>query len=256
MTVTGIRRELRQQAAPERAVILQRFFKTGPGEYAAGDMFLGLTVPQLRALAEQYRHLPLRDTSRLLRSSIHEERFLALLVLVQAYWDGDAKQQRRIYDLYLRSTRYINNWDLVDCSAPQIVGAFLFRCSGGSASCRPYRTNDKRPALHRSAATILTQLARSDSLWERRIAIIATFHFIKHGEFSATLHIARVLLRDEHDLIHKAVGWMLREVGKRDLATEEKFLRQHCRQMPRTMLRYAIERFAEPKRRRYLKGTA
>jgi 3-methyladenine DNA glycosylase AlkD len=256
VTTATIHRELLKLSDPIRARINQSFFKTGPGEYGAGDRFIGLTVPQVRRLAKKCRQLSLKETNQLLRSPFHEERLLALLILVGAFADADDAGQRRIYETYLQNTRYINNWDLVDCSAPQIVGAFLFRCSGGSASRRPYRTNDKRPALHRSAATILTQLARSDSFWERRIAIIATFHFIKRVEFSPTLHIARVLLRDEHDLIHKAVGWMLREIGKRDLPAEERFLRRHYRQMPRTMLRYAIERFPEPKRLRYLKGTA
>jgi len=271
---------LRHQLDPDRAAILQRFFKTGPGEYTEGDKFLGLTVPQLRALAKRYRGLPLRDTSRLLRSPIHEERLLALLLLVQAYRDEDRvvaaflrnaehsskpkdtalhrsaatmarKRQRQIYDLYLRSTKFINNWDLVDCSAEHIVGAFL--CSHaalpacGRDTAKSRQRGDRAPRLQR--------LARSESLWERRIAVLATFHFIKHGEFAPTLRIARLLLRDEHDLIHKAVGWMLREVGKRDVAVEEAFLRRHYRQMPRTMLRYAIERLPERRRRCYLKGT-
>lgn len=254
MTQASLRREIRRLGNPNRAQCSQRFFKTGPGEYGEGDRFIGLTVPQVRALVKQHRELSLRDTRHLLRSPVHEERLLALLLLVQAYRQGDPDRRQQIYDLYLRNTRHINNWDLVDCSAEHIVGAFLFSgCSGGSVSRRlPGR---KRPALHRSAATIrLGRLARSTSLWERRIAIIATFHFIKRGEFTPTLAIARQLLRDREDLIHKAVGWMLREVGKRDLPAEERFLRQHYRQMPRTMLRYAIERFPEPKRQRYLRG--
>jgi 3-methyladenine DNA glycosylase AlkD len=255
--VREIQEDLRHQLDPDRVPILQRFFKTGPGEYAEGDTFLGLTVPQLRALAKRYRGLSLREIATLLRSPIHEERLLALLLLVQAYRDGDADAQRRIYKLYLRSTRYINNWDLVDCSAEHIVGAFLAgRCSGGSVSRRLCRKeNNRRPALDTSAATILHTLARSKSLWERRIAVLATFHFIKRSEFTPTLRIARLLLRDEHDLIHKAVGWMLREVGKRDLPAEEAFLRRHHRQMPRTMLRYAIERLPETRRQCFLKGT-
>ncbi|MBM3860391.1 MAG: DNA alkylation repair protein [Verrucomicrobia bacterium] len=239
-----LRSDLREQADRIRAAILQRFFKTGPGEYAEGDKFLGLTVPQLRALAKRYRGLPLRDIATLLRSPIHEERLLALLLLVQAYRVGDTDEQRRIYELYLRSTKFINNWDLVDCSAEHIVGAW---CSGGCLSRK-----GPQNAPETGAAT-LTKLARSRSLWERRIAIMATFHFIKRGEFAPTLRIARLLLRDEHDLIHKAVGWMLREIGKRDLAVEEAFLRRHYRRMPRTMLRYAIERFPERKRQRYLR---
>ncbi len=230
---TQLRRELRQMSNHDRARISQSFFKTGPGEYGEGDRFLGLTVPQLRKLARQYRHLSLKETKPLLQSPIHEERLLALLILVDAFTQADEAGQQRIYEMYLRSTRYINNWDLVDCSAPHIVGAFL-------------RSRNKRPLL---------VLSRSDSLWERRIAIIATFHFIRRGEFGTTLKIARQLLRDEEDLIHKAVGWMLREIGKRDLPAGERFLRTHYRQMPRTMLRYAIERLPETRRRCYLKGT-
>lgn len=234
MTVTHIRRDVCQLADPERARTSQWFFKTGLGEYGEGDQFIGLTVPQVRKLAKQYRQLSLPETKRLLRSPIHEERLLALLILVGAFAVADEAGRRRIYETYLRNTRYINNWDLVDSSALQIVGAFLWK---------------------RSRAP-LRVLARSKSLWERRIAILATFYFIKHGEFAPSLAIARQLLSDREDLIHKAVGWMLREVGKRDLAAEEKFLRRHCRQMPRTMLRYAIERFPERRRQRYLRGTA
>jgi len=225
--------ELRRQADPARAVIARRFFKMGPGEYGAGDQFLGLTVPQLRTLAKQYRALPIRETYQLLRSPIHEERLLALLLLVQAFQAGPADVQENIYRRYLRSTKFINNWDLVDSSAEQIVGAFL-------------RERSRLPLL---------PLARSPSLWERRIAILATFHFIKRGEFIPTLRIARLLLRDQEDLIHKATGWMLREVGNRSRPTLETFLRQHYRPMPRTMLRYAIERLPEPRRQAYLKGT-
>ena len=249
--VREIQESLRREPDPDRAANLQWFFKTGPGEYAEGDKFLGLTVLQVRRLAKRYRGLSLHDTQRLLRSPIHEERLLALLLLVQAYRDGDADAQQRVCELYLRSTKFINNWDLVDCSAVHIVGPFLCsRCSGGY----PSRQSQKR-ALGTSAAT-LQKLARSQSLWERRIAVLATFHFIKHGEFAPSLRIARLLLRDEHDLIHKAVGWMLREVGKRDRTVEEKFLQEHYRQMPRTMLRYAIERFPERQRQRYLRGAA
>ena len=267
MTVTNIRRDLRQITNPARARITQCFFKTGPGEYAEGDRFLGLTVPQLRVLAKRYWGLPLHDIATLLRSPIHEERLLALLLLVQAYRDGDADEQHRIYTVYLRSTKFINNWDLVDCSAEHIVGAFLagrnVRRRSPTAPCLDRRSPDGRRDLRSIGVArsgdrpqqLLVRLARSDSLWERRIAIIATFHFIKRGEFGPTLWIARLLLRDEHDLIHKAVGWMLREVGKRDVAVEEKFLRQHYRQMPRTMLRYAIELLPEGRRRCYLKGT-
>ena len=228
-----LRRELRFLANPVRARVSQSFFKTGPGEYGEGDRFIGLTVPQLRSLAKQYRQLSLKEVKVLLRSRIHEERLLALLILVGKFATEDDAGQRRLYETYLRNTQFINNWDLVDSSAEYIVGAFL-------------RERNRSPLL---------KLARSVSLWERRIAIIATFHFIKRGEFAPTLRIARLLLRDPEDLIHKAVGWMLREVGKRDLPAEEKFLRRYYRQMPRTMLRYAIERLPERQRQCYLKGT-
>ena len=219
-------------ANPERARISQRFFKTGPGEYGEGDQFIGLTVPQIRRLAHQYRQLSPTATQRLLQSPLHEERLLALVILVDAFAAADSLGQAQIYKIYRQSTRFINNWDLVDTSAPQIVGAFLWK---------------------RSRAP-LRQLARSQNLWERRIAIIATFYLIRQDEFEPTLRIARQLLSDQEDLIHKAVGWMLREIGKRDPAAEEKFLRRHYRQMPRTMLRYAIERFSESHRQRYLRG--
>ncbi|KPJ53450.1 DNA alkylation repair protein [candidate division TA06 bacterium DG_24] len=231
-SVREIRKRLRVLRDREKAKILKRFFKTGPGEYGEDDVFLGIKVPQLRRLAKEYAGIPLKEIERLLRSPIHEERLLALLLLVRTYAEAAEPGKEKIYRLYLRNTRSINNWDLVDTSAEHIVGAFLM-------------DKNKRP---------LYDLAKSSDLWERRISIMSTFHFIKHGEFSHTLTIAGILLSDEQDLIHKAVGWMLREVGKRHLATEEKFLDKHYRMMPRTMLRYAIERFPERKRQRYLKG--
>ena len=232
MTVTKIRQELRQIANPARAQISRSFFKTGPGQYGAGDQFIGVTVPQIRQLVPQCQPWSLSETNQLLSSAIHEERLLALLILVDAYARSDAAGQKRIYQTYLRSTQFINSWDLVDSSAAQIVGAYLW-------------TRRKTP---------LRQLARSASLWERRIAVLATYYFIQRDEFVPTLALARQLLSDREDLIHKAVGWMLREVGKRDQAAAEIFLQAHCRQMPRTMLRYAIERFPEPLRQRYLCG--
>jgi 3-methyladenine DNA glycosylase AlkD len=192
-----------------------------------------VTVPELRQLAAHYQAITLGEVTQLLRSAIHEERMLALFILVGAYARGDKDTKEKIYQLYLKNTRYVNNWDLVDESAEHIVGAFL-------------KNKSKRP---------LYLLARSKDLWERRIAIMATFHFIKQGEFAETLKIARQLLADKEDLIHKAAGWMLREVGKRSLQSEEQFLKEHYKEMPRTMLRYAIERFPEAKRQRYLKGT-
>lgn len=195
-------------------------------------MIVNNQARKLRKLASQYRDLSLAEVRASLRSHLHEERVLALLILVQRYGRGDETQQQRICDLYLENSRYINNWDLVDCSAEHIVGAHLYR-------------RDR---------AVLATLAASASLREWRIAVMATFHFIRRGEFAATLHLAEMLLEDEHDLIHKAVGWMLREVGKRDLHAAETFLRSHGRLMPRTILRYAIERFPEAKRLRYLRS--
>ena len=230
--VQEIRARLKKLGRKEKAEVFRSFFKTGPGEYGEGDIFLGVTVPELRQLAASYQAITLREVTELLRSTIHEERLLALLILCRAYTSGDGHIQKRIYELYLENTRHVNNWDLVDASAEHIVGAFL---TGRS----------KKP---------LSTLARSGDLWERRIGIMATFHFIKRGKFAETLKIARILLSDKEDLIHKAVGWMLREVGKRHLQSEERFLKEHYKEMPRTMLRYAIERFPEAKRQRYLKG--
>ncbi len=232
MSVEGIREKLQAMADPRQAANLQRYFKTGPGEYGEGDRFLGLRVPQVRKLAKEFSAISLKDIQQLLRSAIHEERLLALLLMVQRFQRCGENEREKLYRLYLASTRYINNWDLVDVSAGQIVGGWLFDKS-------------RKP---------LYQLARSDSLWERRIAIMATSHFIKRGEFAESLQLSERLLQDEHDLIHKAVGWMLREVGKCDREIEEAFLREHYRQMPRTMLRYAIERFPETIRQDYLKG--
>jgi 3-methyladenine DNA glycosylase AlkD len=232
MTVDEIRGELRRLGSAERAEGAQRYFKTGPGEYGHGDVFLGIKAADMRKLAKRCRDLRLTEVKQLLRSPIHEERSLALLILVEAYPRRDGSAREKIYELYLKNTRFINNWDLVDLSAGPIVGAFL-------------AGKDKAP---------LYALARSRDLWERRIAVLATSHYIRCGEFSETLKISKILLEDKEDLIHKAVGWMLREVGKRDLRAEEAFLKIHYKKMPRTMLRYAIERFPEGKRQRYLKG--
>lgn len=226
--------QLRALASPEVAAISQRFFKTGPGEYGAGDRFLGIKVPTLRALAKQYREAGLNVIEALLVSEFHEERVFALLLLMQFYNQGSDYYKTLAYELYLNHTNYINNWDLVDISAPHIVGHYL--------------ADKPRDRLY--------QLAASDSLWERRIAIIATFHFIRLNQFDDTLRLAALLCSDSHDLMHKAVGWMLREVGKRDQAIEEAFLLTRQRTLPRTLLRYAIERFPEARRQQYLRGDA
>jgi 3-methyladenine DNA glycosylase AlkD len=223
---------LRSLGCPEQAAILARFFKTGPGQYGEGDQFIGVKVPVIRNVGKAFQRLPLSEVECLLHSEIHEERLLALVILVGQFHKSDDAARKQIYDLYLANTQEINNWDLVDVSAPKIVGGYLEQRS-------------RRP---------LYRLAKSACLWERRIAILATFHFINQGDFTDTLKIAEVLLGDKADLIHKAVGWMLREVGKRDVAVLEAFLNDHCRAMPRTMLRYAIERFPEKLRRKYMDG--
>jgi len=230
MNIKDVRETVKKLRNKEKAKLLQRYFKTGPGEYAEGDIFYGITVPALRALAGKFKDLELKDTIALLKSPVHEERFLALIILMARYRRSDIAGKKNIYRIYLNNTRYINNWDLVDVTAKRIVGDFL-------------SDKDKAP---------LYKLARSTSVWERRIALLSTLHFIDNGLFGDTLKIARMLLSDEHDLIHKAAGWMLREVGKRDMAVEEDFLKKHSKKMPRTMLRYAIEKFPENKRRAYL----
>jgi len=232
--VPRIQKDLRRLADREIAEHSQRFFKTGKGQYGEGDRFLGIRVPALRKTAREYRGICVDEACRLLKSQFHEERLLALFLLAGIFSKADDEGKKVIYELYLANTKFINNWDLVDCSAEHIVGAYLWRA-------------DRQ---------LLYDLAISGSLWERRISIMSTFHFIKHNEFADTLKIATILLKDKEDLIHKAVGWMLREVGKRDADAEEKFLKKHCRQMPRTMLRYAIEKFPALKRQRYLTGRA
>ncbi len=230
-TAEKITKQLKALGNKTAAEHAQRFFKTGPGQYGEGDLFLGIRVPVLRKLAKEHRDISLDDAVELLQSPFHEVRFLALLIMVLHYERGG--NEAAIYRDYLANTRRINNWDLVDVTAAQIVGAYL-------------SDQDRKP---------LYKLAKSKSLWERRIAIIATFYFIRRNQFDDTLAIADLLLNDKEDLMHKAVGWMLREIGKRDLKIEEAFLLPHYQQMPRTMRRYAIERFPEPKRIDYLKGT-
>jgi len=225
------RKELRKYADKEKAKLLLRFFKTGPGAYAEGDIFLGVMVPFTRKVVKQFQDLPLSDVIKLLRSKIHEERLLALLILGRQFNKADVKAKEKIYKAYLANTKFINNWDLVDLSAPQIVGEFLI-------------DKDRQ---------ILYRLAKSPLLWERRIAILATFAFIRLGDFDDVFGIAKLLLCDKEDLIHKACGWMLRETGKRDSVAEELFLDKHYRRMPRTMLRHAIEKFPENKRKAYLR---
>lgn len=244
-----LKSELNQLADPQKAVFLQRFFKTGVGEYGYGDVFLGLTVPQSRKLAMKYKKLPLKSIEVLLSSKVHEERFIALIILIYQFEKGDERAKRDIFEFYLSHTKYINNWDLVDLSAPRIIGKWIFD------------KNIKNNVSIKSTADIhwqlepLPRLAKSSNLWEKRIAIIATFNFIVKGYPGASLEIAEILVHDREDLIQKAVGWMLREVGKRcSREDEEIFLKKHYKIMPRTMLRYAIERFPKERRSAYLLG--
>ena len=232
MTSQEISKRLHSLANPAIAAHSQRFFKTGIGEYGAGDRFLGIRVPDLRAQVKKCGAVPLQEIQALLKSAFHEERLFALLLLVRDFAKGDEREQAAIYALYLQSMYRVNNWDLVDSSASQIVGSYL-------------ESRDRQ---------LLYKLAQSASLWERRIAIISTFHFIRHNQFADALILAELLLQDKEDLIHKAAGWMLREIGKRDAAVEKAFLQRHYKNMPRTMLRYAIEKFPEEERRKYLSG--
>jgi len=229
-SLKDILNEFQNLKNPEKAQILSRFFKTGKGQYGEGDIFLGIKVPEQRKLAKKYSGLSIKDIEALLKSGIHEQRLTALLILIIKYKKDDSSEKQKIFDFYLKNTKFINNWDLVDLSAPNIVGHFLF-------------DKDK---------FILIKLSKSSDLWKKRIAMVSTYFFIKNNQFDITLAVAENLLNDKHDLIHKAVGWMLRETGKRSLLTEEKFLKKYYKNMPRTALRYAIEKFPEHKRKFYL----
>ena len=228
-----IKREMSQLGDLDRAKNLSRFFKTGKDQYGEGDIFLGITVPEQRKVAKKHVDLSLNDLQELLNSKIHEHRFTALVILISKYRKAEESKKEEIFKFILKNTENINNWDLVDLSAPRIIGEYLL--------------NKER--------SILYKLAKSNSLWERRISILSTFTFIDNNDFEDALNISELLLHDEHDLIHKAVGWALREIGKRDQKAEERFLNKHYLHMPRTMLRYAIEKFSEKKRKKYLKKT-
>ncbi len=231
MNAASVIRTLELLQNKEKAKISAGFFKTGKGEYGEGDVFLGISVAALRKIAKQYQTLPFSEILLLLQEKIHECRLVAVLILVEKFKSSDSFQQKEIVDFYLKNTTHINNWDLVDLSADKIIGTYFF-------------DKDKN-LLHR--------LAKSKSIWDRRISIISTFYFIKNNKFNETQEIAELLLHDKHDLIHKAAGWMLREVGKRNKNIEEEFLKKHYKIMPRTMLRYAIEKFPEKERKQYLK---
>lgn len=233
MKLSTVRAAMRKASNPDDAIHLLRFFKTGPGEYGEGDRFRGIRTPALRTMARDFADLSHDDTLMLLQSTWHEERLLALMLMVNAHAKGDSRTRTKVFKSYLAHTRFINNWDLVDTSAAYIVG--------------PHTSGDDQ--------RLLSKLARSTMLWERRIAIVSTLHHIRRNDFGPTLLVADWLLADPHDLIHKATGWMLREVGKRDVTTEEAFLLERYDRMPRTMLRYAIERFPEKRRKAYLAGS-
>ena len=225
-------KELGDLEDPKQAKLLQRFFKTGKGEYGEGDIFAGIKVPVSRKIANQFIDLNFVDLQKVIQSKIHEERLITLLILVAKYKKVDKEEREKIFNFYLKNIRFVNNWDLVDLSAEKIIGAYLI-------------DKDKR---------LLFDLVKSNNVWERRIAIMSTFYFIKANQFAAALKISELLLKDKHDLIHKAVGWMLREIGKKDIQAEVIFLQKHYKKMPRTMLRYAIEKFPEKKRLDYIKG--
>ncbi len=231
-TAALVSRELKGLADPQKKKILQSFFKTGPGQYGEGDLFLGVTVPQSRLVARKYAGLDFPEIRKLMHSPVHEERLAGLMILVFQFQGGNETERGKIFRFYLKHAERVNNWDLVDLSADKIVGAYL----RGRSKSRLYR------------------LARSRNLWRRRIAIVATLDFIRAGRFKDTTALAEKLMGDSHDLIHKACGWMLRETGKRDSVVLEIFLKKHCRAMPRTMLRYAIERLPAPRKRAYMKG--
>ena len=227
----SLKKDLENLKDLKKAKILQRFFKTGKGEYGEGDIFLGIPVPKQRKIAKKYSNITLSNIQSLFGSKIHEYRLVGLLVLIFKYKESSVKDKEKIFNFYLKNIKQVNNWDLVDLSAPNIIGDYLL-------------DKDRK---------ILYKLAKSKNLWEKRISIISTYRFIKENNFNDTLKISEILLNDKHDLIHKAVGWMLREVGKKDQAIEEKFLTKYHKVMPRTMLRYAIEKFDENKRKFYLK---
>ena len=229
-----VRGEIRALANKQIAKNSLRFFKTGKGEYGHGDLFLGVKVPKIRLIAKKHTDISITEMKNLICSKYHEERLLGLIILVNKYSKNkDRKTRNQLYKIYVSSFKYINNWDLVDVTCLHVIGKHLM-------------DRDR---------SILYSWAKSDDLWTRRIAMISTFWFIRKNDLDDTFKIAEILLNDEHDLIHKAVGWMLREAGKRDIEKEEIFLKKHYRTMPRTMLRYAIERFPEPNRQKYLKGT-
>jgi 3-methyladenine DNA glycosylase AlkD len=232
MNYRNIKTELKKQGTPERAVSSAWFFKIGIGQYGYGDKFFGVPVPQQRVAAKNFWRISLDDVEKLIYDEYHECRLTGFLILVEKFQKGDEKIKKQIFDFYLKHSKQANNWDLVDLSAPKIIGAYLLN--------------------KKSEQKILYKFAKSKNLWQKRISIVATYAFIKNKDFKDTLAISEILLQDKHDLIHKAVGWMLREMGKIDVVVLENFLAKYCKVMPRTMLRYAIEKFSEAKRKKYL----
>lgn len=233
MSLQKLKKDLQKNSNPEKAKILQRFFKTGKGQYGEGDIFLGIVVPKQREISKKY-DLNLKDLNKLLDSKIHEHRLCALFILIKKYKKSNEKTKKEIFNFYIGNSKRINNWDLVDLSAPNIAGDYIFH--------------------NKKEIKKLYSFSKSKNLWEKRISIISLFYFIREKQFDDTFAISEILLNDSHDLIHKAVGWMLREIGKRDLKVLEDFLKKHYKDMPRTMLRYSIEKFDEGKRQKYLKG--
>lgn len=231
MITQSVKNELKRHASSKKARILQGFFKTKKGEYGEGDNFLGIVVPDIRKIVKKFKNLPLPSIQKLLSSQYHEERLTGLLILVDQFETGDNQQKIKIYNFYLKNLKSVNNWDLVDLTAPKIMGSYL------------YQRNRK----------ILFKLAQSKNLWSRRIAIMATFYFIRQNDFKDALTLCQKLLNDRQDLIHKAVGWMLREIGNRSIKIEVAFLKKYSQKMPRTMLRYAIEKFPNKLRLKYFK---
>lgn len=227
----NLTKNLKSKGTSKKVEIYQRFFKTAPGQYGHGDVFLGLTMPEIRGIAKQFQDMELKELQEHLKSKYHEERMASLLIALNKY-ESSKDDGKKFFDFYLKNTKYINNWDLVDVTAPKLIGHYLF---------------DK-------PRDILYKLAVSKDLWEKRISIVSTYYFISKSDFKDTLKISEILLEDKHDLIHKAVGWMLREVGKRDISVLENFLKKYYKKMPRTMLRYSIEKFPEETRKKYLKG--
>jgi 3-methyladenine DNA glycosylase AlkD len=248
MKSADTKKALKKLSSKKRAESNAWFFKTGKGEYGEGDKFIGVTMPNIRKVVKEFKNLSLSEIEKLLKSKIHEERMCGLLILVEQFNESP----KEIYKFYLKNIKGINNWDLVDVTAHKIIGKYLLDTSYLVGSYPLSRGGETEKENNRE---ILYELASSKNLWEQRISIISTFAFIDQKDFKDTLKISKVLLNHEHDLIHKAVGWVLREVGKKDEKVLKDFLKKHYKKMPRTMLRYAIEKFPETERQRYLKNT-